>query len=42
MDARKIVVPYDPAAEQMMHRVNMLRFGVPARVLDKVLPVGSA
>jgi hypothetical protein len=41
MDARKIEVPYDPVAEQMMHRVMMLRFGVPQRVLDKLLPVDS-
>jgi len=41
MDARRIVVDYDPDAERMMHRVQLLRFGVPQRVLDRVLPVDS-
>lgn len=41
MDARKIEVPYDPVAEQMMHRVHLLRFGVPQRVLDKMLPLDA-
>lgn len=41
MDARRVTVQYDETAEYLLTRVTLMRFGVPTRVLDKEMPVGS-